>query len=60
LFRAVITSGTTPVGPDDDPANGIDIVVMDDFIFGEPIPEPTTGLLLLLGMTAQLGRRRRV
>lgn len=36
LARVEITSGNTPIGPDDDPSNGVDVVVMDDFFFGEP------------------------
>jgi hypothetical protein len=48
-----IISGNTAVGANDDPANGVDIVVIDDLLYGEPqavvagIPEP--GTLLLLG-----------
>lgn len=44
-----ITSGTTPLasGTNDNPAGGINLVVMDDFLFGEPValalvPEPAT------------------
>lgn len=52
LFRVRITSGNTPLGVDDDPANGVDVAVMDDFIFGEPqeaevVPEPYSLLGLL-------------
>jgi len=36
VFRVRITSGNTALGPDDDPAGGADVVVMDDFIYGEP------------------------
>jgi Ca2+-binding RTX toxin-like protein len=54
VFRVRITSGNTPItaaSPDDDPGKGIDVVVMDDFIYGEPIstadfcvsPIPTNG-----------------
>jgi hypothetical protein len=31
-----ITSGSSRLGPNDAPDAGRDIVVMDDFIFGEP------------------------
>ncbi|WP_299415800.1 calcium-binding protein [Acaryochloris sp. IP29b_bin.148] len=36
LYRVEITSGNTPIGPDDDPDNGVDIVVIDDLLYGEP------------------------
>ena len=36
LFRARVTLGNTPIGPNDNPAGGGDVVVMDDFLFGEP------------------------
>jgi hypothetical protein len=56
LFRVRITSGNTPIGPNDDPAKGVDIVVMDDFLYGEPqavgvvgVPEPSSVLGLLFG-----------
>jgi len=50
-----ITSGTNPLasGTNDNPAGGVNLVVMDDFIYGEPqalavaAPEPAS--LLLLG-----------
>ncbi|MFK8183064.1 MAG: hypothetical protein AB8B99_06790 [Phormidesmis sp.] len=50
LFSVRITSGNTPVGPDDAPENGVDIVVMDNFLYGEPqaVPEPSA----LIGMMA--------
>ncbi len=40
-----LTSGTAPLGPDvnDDPDNGVDLVVMDDFIFGEPVTATLCG-----------------
>ncbi|WP_119459177.1 PEP-CTERM sorting domain-containing protein [Rhodospirillaceae bacterium SYSU D60014] len=58
LSRVRITSGTTPLGAatNDDPANDIDLVVMDDFLYGEPqlaaqgVPEPSTLALLLAGL----------
>ncbi len=44
-----ITSGNTAIGPNDDPINGIDIVVLDDFLYGEPQPVPEPSTMLLLG-----------
>lgn len=38
ISQVKITSGNTPVGVDE--SNGLDIVVMDDFIFGEPNENP--------------------
>lgn len=60
LASVKITSGDFAVGPDDG-MFGYDIVVMDDFIFGEPIgvPEPTTMTLAALGLAAVGLRRRR-
>ena len=50
VSRVRITSGNAALGPND--ANGAftDVVVMDDFIYGEPVPEPRTFLYLLLGV----------
>jgi hypothetical protein len=36
VARVRITSGNTPLGPNDSPGTGTDIVAMDDFIYGEP------------------------
>ena len=50
IGSVTITSGTNPLasGTNDNPAGGINLVVMDDFIYGEPqalaaaVPEPTS------------------
>jgi hypothetical protein len=60
IARVRIISGTTAPGPDDDPP-GVDIVLMDDFIYAEPqsaVPEPGTVLLLLGGVAGILGLAR--
>jgi hypothetical protein len=36
VYRVVITSGNTPLAADKNETNDRDIVVMDDFIYGEP------------------------
>jgi len=53
ISRVRITSGNTSLGPTDNPGGGIDVVVMDDFLYAEPqrVPEPTTLAILLLGLT---------
>jgi hypothetical protein len=51
-----ITSGSTSLGPDK--LSGV--VVMDDFVYGEPkavVPEPSTALLLTVGLSTWLVRR---
>jgi len=66
IARVSITSGTTALGPTDNPGGGVDVVVMDDFIYAEPsriVPEPGTALLFALGLLAWAwagtARRRR-
>ncbi len=59
VARVRIEYGNSALGPDD--GNGIDVAVMDDFIYGEPVtvPEPTLpslGILLIVGMVANLRR----
>lgn len=36
IAKVRITPGTTAVGPSDDLANKVNIVALDDFIYGEP------------------------
>jgi hypothetical protein len=45
IFRVRITSGNTPIGSyAEDPAKGIDLVAMDDFIYAEPRSVPDSGV----------------
>lgn len=55
LGNAVLAAGVTDNG------TTRDLVVMDDFIYGEPVPEPATVMFLLAGtipLVAALRRRR--
>lgn len=55
VSRVRITSGNQILGPNNlEP----DLVVMDDFIYGEPVPEPATLGLLAVGLPLLLRRRR--
>ena len=56
VSRVRIVSGNTPIEPNDAPP--IVDVVMDDFIYGEPIPEPASLALLGLAAPLLLSRRR--
>jgi hypothetical protein len=53
-----ITSGNTPLGPNQ--AGTVDLVVLDDFIFAEPriIPEPSSLTLLAVGLVGLIVVRR--
>jgi hypothetical protein len=55
IGRVHITSGNVAPGPND--SLGVDVVVMDDFIFSEPrrIPEPAAGQLALFGILVLAG-----
>ena len=61
--RVRITSGNTPLGAannENASPQTIDLVVQDDWIYGEPlIPEPATATLMGLGAAMMLIRRRR-
>jgi hypothetical protein len=57
----MITTGTDPLaaGTNDNPLGGVDLVVMDDFLYSEPtaaaiVPEPATWALLCAGMRAKV------
>ena len=67
ISRVRITSGNAALAPGQLESASIDLVAMDDFIFGEPttnaVPEPATWALLLLGFASigvQIRRRRHV
>ena len=53
IGRVRITSGNMALGPTDNPGGGIDVAVMDDFLYAEPqrVPEPAALALLLFGLT---------
>jgi hypothetical protein len=55
IGRVRITSGTNPLssGTNNNPAGGINLVVLDDFLFSEPVasavPESSTWAMMILG-----------
>jgi hypothetical protein len=61
VARVRITTGTTALGPNDAPVDDIDVVAMDDFVYGEPrrISEPSLLALLAIGAVALLRVQRR-
>ena len=52
IARVRITTGNSALGPDDQNGDSVDVVVMDDFIFAEPIvvPEPTSVAPAVVGI----------
>jgi hypothetical protein len=62
IFRVRITTGTDPLasGTNDNPGAGVDLVVMDDFLYSEPqaIPEPASWTLLAVSALALFGLLR--
>lgn len=58
IGRVRITTGDVPLGFVDVPGL-YDVVVMDDFIFSEPVPEPGTFALIALGLAGVGAARTR-
>lgn len=57
IASARITSGNAALGAGVNDGNGagIDLVVMDDFIYSEPVPEPSTVVFVLAGLVPLIG-----
>ncbi|WP_447986215.1 PEP-CTERM sorting domain-containing protein [Nitrospira sp. Nam74] len=54
IARVRITTGNSALGPSELAGTPIDVVVMDDFLYGEPqaiVPEPSSLLLLVTGLS---------
>ena len=60
ISRVRITSGSTILGAGvTDNGDNRELVVMDDFIYGEPVPEPAALSVIAGAMLLATGRRRR-
>ena len=61
IARARIVTGNTALGAGvtDQNGNARDLVVMDDFLYAEPVPEPTSVVLTALGAVGLLIARHR-
>ena len=61
IARVRIVTGNSALGPNDDPAGGVDVVVIDDVLYREPdaVPEPAVLALVGIGAAAVAARRRR-
>jgi hypothetical protein len=58
VARVHVTSGNAPLGSSTLDGGLIDLVVMDDFMYGEPVPEASTLSLFGLGSFLWLAGRR--
>jgi hypothetical protein len=62
ISRVRITTGNSSLGPND--GAGVDVVVLDDFLYAEPqaaaVPEPSAWLLLGIGLAGLGWRSRRL
>jgi hypothetical protein len=61
IGRVVITTGNQALGAADTNGDLVDVVVMDDFLYAEPVavPEPGAGCLAAAGLAAAGARLRR-
>jgi hypothetical protein len=58
IARVRIVSGSAPL--DTPLTEGVDVVAMDDFIYGEPVPEPAAWAMIICGLVLVAGLRLRV